>query len=58
MKLLCEVILYIIELYKNYFSCDMEVHACLPLFSPMFIFTVKFDDIISWRENVPQLTQC
>ena len=32
--------------------------VCPPLFSPMFIFTVKFNEITSQIENVPQLAQC
>ena len=57
MRLLCEATLNIVELYKNYFSYDTEVHLFTPS-SPMFIFTVKFNEIISGIENVPPLAQC
>ena len=29
-----------------------------PLSSPMFIFTVNFNEIIFWIENVSSLAQC
>ena len=34
------------------------IFVCPLLSSPMFIFTVKFNEIISQIENVPPLAQC
>ena len=51
-----------IATYSLYNTVTLQImtwrFSCPPLSSPLFPFNVKFNEIISWIENILPFTQC